>query len=68
MKRVRELEIDIEDMSVKQRLEEGKVKIIVLDGVKGTATLCEAATHGETIVETINGKTKRIHFRESELI
>nr|WP_267930411.1 XtrA/YqaO family protein [Cytobacillus spongiae] len=65
---MQELAININDMSINQKLESGKIKVIVLDGVKGTATICEAAEHGETVIETINGKTKRISFRESELI
>lgn len=66
MKRVHELQMT--HLTVDELIETGKVKLVVLDGVKGTVTLCEAAEHGETVVETINGKTKRIHFRESELI
>lgn len=68
MKRVQELEVNIDDMSVKQYLESGKIKILVLDGNKGTAMMSEAVNHGETVVETVNGSAKRITFRESELL
>lgn len=67
MKRLQKVHVNPNDMSVKQKLESGKIKIIVLDGHKGTASSFEAVNHGETIIETVNGQTKRIHFRESEL-
>jgi hypothetical protein len=67
VKRVREIHLDPQDMSVNQKLEKGKIKIIVLDGCKESASVFEAVRHGETVIETVNGKAKRIHFRESEL-
>ncbi|MBG9586960.1 terminase [Cytobacillus firmus] len=53
-------------MSIEQKLESGKIKIIVLDGRKGVVSSFDAVHHGETIVETVNGEARRIHFRESE--
>jgi hypothetical protein len=66
-KRTKELEINIQEMSVTQTIEPGKVLILVLDGVQGKAKLCEAVEHGFTIVETAKGKAARIKFEESEL-
>ena len=66
-KRLHEIEIDINNMSVKQKLEPGKVLILVLDGHQGKAKLCEAVEHGYTIIETAKGKTARIRYEESEL-
>ena len=66
-KRLHEVDIDINNMSVKQKLEPGKVLILVLDGHQGKAKLCEAVEHGYTIIETANGKTARIRYEESEL-
>ncbi|EWG08871.1 XtrA/YqaO family protein [Cytobacillus firmus] len=66
MKRVNELHVNIDNMSIEQKLESGKIKIIVLDGQKGVVSSFEAVHHGETIVETVNGEARRIHFRESE--
>ncbi|WP_243505816.1 XtrA/YqaO family protein [Cytobacillus oceanisediminis] len=68
MKRVNELHVNIDNMSIEQKLESGKIKIIVLDGQKGVVSSFEAVKHGETVIETVNGHAKRIHFRESELI
>ncbi|WP_226619845.1 XtrA/YqaO family protein [Cytobacillus firmus] len=67
MKRIRKINVNPNDMSVMQKLESGKIKIVVLDGHKGTVSSFEAVNHGETIIETVNGQPKRIHFRESEL-
>jgi len=65
--RLHEIEIDINNMSVKQKLEPGKVLILVLDGHQGKAKLCEAVHHGYTIIETAKGKAARISYEESEL-
>ncbi|MDF2859620.1 MAG: terminase [Neobacillus sp.] len=67
MKRSQEIEIDIEDMSINQKIEPGKVLIIVLDGHQGKAKMCQAVEHGQTIIETAKGKTARICFEEFEL-
>lgn len=68
VKRVQELVVNIDDMSIKQCLEPGIVKVIVLDGNTGNASVSRAVNHGETIIQTVNGSAKFIHFRESEKI
>ncbi|MCL6571721.1 MAG: XtrA/YqaO family protein [Bacillus sp. (in: Bacteria)] len=65
--RSQEIDIDINDMSIQQKLEPGKVLIIVLDGNQGKAKMCEAVEHGLTIIETAKGKTARIRFEDCEL-
>lgn len=60
------LEVDIKDMSIKQQLEPGKVKIIVLDGHQGVAKMCEAVHHGRTIIETYRGKASGFIYDERE--
>ena len=67
LKRLQEIEIDINNMSIQQKVEPGKVLILVLDGHQGKAKLCEAVEHGYTIIETAKGKTARIRYEESEL-
>ncbi|WP_153123245.1 XtrA/YqaO family protein [Peribacillus tepidiphilus] len=67
-KRIRDLNINIQDMSITHTMQEGKVLLIVLDGVQGKAKVCEAVEHGQTIVETAKGKATRIKFEGSELI
>jgi predicted ribosome-associated RNA-binding protein Tma20 len=66
-KRSHELDIDTNNMSVQQKIEPGKVLIVVLDGHQGKVKVCEAVEHGQTIIETAKGKTARIRFEESEL-
>jgi hypothetical protein len=66
-KRSQEIDINIQNMSVQQKLEPGKVLIVVLDGIQGKAKMCEAVEHGFTIIETAKGKTARIRYEESEL-
>ncbi|KHD85670.1 terminase [Bacillus ginsengihumi] len=65
-KRIKEVDL-LDDMTIKQALEPDKVVVVVLDGKRGIVRKCEAVEHGETIVETINGKFKKVHFHESEL-
>jgi hypothetical protein len=66
-KRLTEIGINNQDMSISQKIEPGKVIVLVLDGNKGKAFKCEAVSHGLTIVETTSGKSKRVTFEESEL-
>jgi hypothetical protein len=66
-KRSREIEINTDNMSIQQKIEPGKVLVLVLDGHQGKAKMCEAVEHGSTIIETAKGKTARIRFEESEL-
>nr|WP_309099091.1 XtrA/YqaO family protein [Fredinandcohnia onubensis] len=65
-KRTEEILIS-DEMSVTQKIEPGKVVVIVLDGHLGKAKKCEAVEHGFTVIETAKGKTARIKFEESEL-
>lgn len=67
-KRAKEIPVDITTMAVTQKIESGKVLILVLDGHKGKATLTQAVEHGLTSVETANGKSVRLHYDEKELI
>ena len=65
-KRIGEIEL-LEDLTIKQAIEPDKVIIVVLDGKRGIARKCEAVEHGSTIIETVNGKSKKITFIESYL-
>jgi hypothetical protein len=65
-KRSKYLEIN-DDMTVTQKLEPGKVLIIVLDGEQGRAKMFEAVHHGQTVIETVKGRTARIRFEDGEL-
>lgn len=65
-KRTEEIMIN-EEMIISQKIQPGKVVIIVLDGHLGKAKKCEAVEHGYTVIETAKGKTARIKFEESEL-
>lgn len=61
------MKINLEEMKVEQRVEPGKVMVLVVDGVQGKVKMCEAVEHGFTIIETAKGQAKRIKFEESEL-
>ncbi|MBU8787273.1 MULTISPECIES: XtrA/YqaO family protein [unclassified Bacillus (in: firmicutes)] len=52
----------IHETTVGSRIEEGKVTVIVLDGVKGTAWQTEAPEHGKTVIETRKGDLARVEF------
>lgn len=43
---------DINDTTVASRIKKGKVTVIVLDGMNGTAWQAEAPEHGKTVIET----------------
>lgn len=66
-KRIKEVEL-LEDMVVHEPLEPDKVIVLVLDGKRGIVRKCEAVEHGKTTIETVNGKSKKITFDESELL
>lgn len=57
-----------DNLSVTESVEPGKIKIIILDGNQGKVSKCNAVNHGYTIIETVNGKAKRIKFEEYELL
>ncbi|MFN2745816.1 MULTISPECIES: XtrA/YqaO family protein [Bacillus] len=52
----------LEETSLASRITKGKVTVIVLDGVKGTAWQTEAPEHGKTVVETRKGDLARVDF------
>ncbi|PFF75832.1 terminase [Bacillus cereus] len=65
--RIKEMEINVEEMKIEQKIESGKIIVLVLDGTQGKVKMCEAVEHGFTIIETVKGQAKRIKFEESEL-
>lgn len=68
MPRAVDLSVNLQDMSIdSQKIEAGKVKIIILDGVQGKVKMTEAVEHGLTIIETVKGRVVRVKFEESEL-
>ncbi|RPK21509.1 hypothetical protein EH2_00803 [Bacillus subtilis] len=49
-------EINIKnDFTIQQKIDPGKVKIIVLDGNQGTAHVLDAPEHGKTVIQTAKG-------------
>ncbi|EJR61470.1 hypothetical protein IIO_02923 [Bacillus cereus VD115] len=65
--RIKEMKINVEEMKIEQKIESGKIIVLVLDGTQGKVKMCEAVDHGFTIIETVKGQAKRIKFEESEL-
>jgi 5-bromo-4-chloroindolyl phosphate hydrolysis protein len=61
------VEIQPKGFEVKSNLEPGKVKILIIDGAQGKVKELYAVEHGNTIIETSKGITKRVKFEESEL-
>ncbi|ARJ74636.1 MULTISPECIES: XtrA/YqaO family protein [Bacillus amyloliquefaciens group] len=53
---------DIEHTTLQSQLEEGKVRVIIVDGLKKEAWLAEAPEHGKTLVETRKGDLARIEY------
>ncbi|MCD2370802.1 XtrA/YqaO family protein [Bacillus sp. BS3(2021)] len=53
---------DIHDTTVASSLKKGKVTVIVLDGMNGTAWQAEAPEHGKTVIETRKGDLARVEF------
>ncbi|MEK5328717.1 XtrA/YqaO family protein [Bacillus sp. FSL W8-0006] len=49
-------------------VEQGKVQVIVLDGINNTAHYIEAPEHGHTIIETIKGSFDRVRYDFSHKI
>ena len=47
------------------KIQDGKVTVIVLDGLNGTAYEAEAPEHGRTIIETFKGAFSRINLESS---
>ncbi|KRT91130.1 MULTISPECIES: XtrA/YqaO family protein [Bacillus] len=53
------------NQDLSSKIQNGKVTVIVLDGLNGTAYEAEAPEHGKTIVETFKGGFSRIHLESS---
>ncbi|WGD77582.1 XtrA/YqaO family protein [Bacillus subtilis] len=54
-------EINIKkDFTIQQKIDPGKVKIIVLDGNQGTAHVLDAPEHGKTVIQTVKGSFARV--------
>lgn len=68
MKEPINLKVNVEDMSINQKLVPGKVVVLVLDGNKGTAKYLESPDHGSTIIETVKGKSAKVKFESGYLI
>lgn len=57
-------EINIKkDFTIKQKIDPGKVKIIVLDGNQGTAHVLDAPEHGKTVIQTVKGALRGLIMR-----
>ena len=56
--------IDV-NQELSRKIEDGKVTVIVLDGLNGTAYEAEAPEHGRTIIETFKGEFSRINLESS---
>ncbi|KKB75330.1 MULTISPECIES: XtrA/YqaO family protein [Bacillus] len=54
-----------QDVSITSKLRDGKVTVIVLDGLYGKVYEAEAPEHGRTIIETFKGDFSRIHLESS---
>lgn len=65
--RLKEIPFDINTMEVTQKVEPGKILVMVLDGKSGKVKITEAVEHGQTVIETHNGKVKRVSFKDEEL-
>lgn len=62
-----DLNYDLNTKLVTEKLEEGKIQVIVLDGISGKVKKIEARHHGDIVIKTVNGKLKQITREESEL-
>ena len=49
-------------------IEEGKVKALILDGVKHQVHLVTLPEHGDTVIHTHNGKGTKVKFVDEHLI
>ncbi|MCY8959515.1 XtrA/YqaO family protein [Bacillus atrophaeus] len=45
---------------MQQKIDPGKVNIIVLDGNQGTAHALEVPEHGKTVIQTVKGSFARV--------
>lgn len=54
-------EINIKkDFTIQQKIDPGKVQIIVLDGNQGTAHVLDTPEHGKTVIQTVKGSFARV--------
>ncbi|MGI6834778.1 XtrA/YqaO family protein [Bacillus paralicheniformis] len=56
--------IDV-NQELSRKIEDGKVTVIVLDGLNGKAYEAQAPEHGRTIIETFKGNFSRINLESS---
>ncbi|CAN2253244.1 XtrA/YqaO family protein [Bacillus vallismortis] len=54
--------VNINSITLESQLEEGKIHVIIVDGVKREAWIAEAPEHGKTLVETRKGDLARVEF------
>ncbi|MCK8098913.1 MULTISPECIES: XtrA/YqaO family protein [Bacillus] len=47
-------------VTIQQKIDPGKVQIIVLDGNQGTAHVLDAPEHGKTVIQTVKGSFARV--------
>lgn len=66
--RLKEIELNSDGESVTQKIEPGKVLVVVLDGVQKKAKITVAVEHAFTIIETAKGKVAKIKYDEGELL
>ncbi|WP_167815233.1 XtrA/YqaO family protein [Sporolactobacillus shoreae] len=62
------MEINLQDLRLTQKMERGKVLVVILDGVQGKAKVTEAVDHRSIIIETVKGKIAKIKYNEGELL
>ena len=53
---------DIDHTTLKSQLEEGQVRVIIVDGLKKEVWLAEAPEHGKTLIETRKGDLARVEY------
>ncbi|PRP52777.1 hypothetical protein C7B63_02220 [Bacillus halotolerans] len=47
-------------VTIQQKIDPGKVQIIVLDGNQGTAHVLDAPEHSKTVIQTVKGSFARV--------
>ncbi|MBU8583586.1 XtrA/YqaO family protein [Bacillus paralicheniformis] len=53
------------NQDLSKKIQDGKVTVIVLDGLNGKAYEAQAPEHGRTIIETFKGDFSRINLESS---
>ena len=54
--------LNIDSITLESQLEDGKIRVIIVDGIKQEAWITETAEHGKTLVETRKGDLARVEF------